>query len=236
MIENFFWLTEWLTWWFNYASHYLSQNPDLFGIHQGRYIAAALLVLTVLLLLWLSLRWIWRVGGLYFLAIFTFKGRITRVVGHVDGDTIKVEPPQRGEEPVSIRMIGVDTPESRKSLYMDTAPFGKEASDYTRQRLPRWQKVILLYDKEKNDKFGRELAYVYLPNGEFYNASLLKAGYAWAAPYAPNLKYQTYFERLQAQAQKKNMPIWQVYDNKKELKSSYKKTHDYRAFKKKHEH
>jgi len=231
--ESLYWLWEWINWWADYLRFQLTQNPDILGIPNGSYIVAVLLMVGVLVLLWLGLRWLWYMSGLYLL-ILTSKARMSRVVGHVDGDTLKVEPPNTGEDPISVRLIGVDTPESRKSMYMKIAPFGKDASDFTKQRLPRWQKIILIYDVDKKDKFGRELAYVYLPNGEFYNATLIKQGYAWAASYPPNIKYKAYFERLQAKAQKKDMPIWQIYDGKKELKDSYKKTPEYKAFKKKY--
>lgn len=232
-IEIFYWLWEWLWWWFEYARLQLAQQPDWLGVPNGSYIAVGILWLVLLLLLWLGLRWLWFMSGLYLL-LLTSKARMTRVVGHVDGDTLKVEPAKAGDKPVSVRMIGVDTPESRKSLYMDIAPFGKEAADFTKQRLPCEQQIILLYDVEKTDKFGRELAYVFLSKGEFFNATLLKQGYAWAAAYPPNTKYKAYFEQLQATAQAKNKPIWQIYDGKKELKDSYKKTPEYRAFKKKY--
>ncbi len=231
--EYFYWLMEWLRWWFAYARFQLAENPDFLGIPQGSYLAAALLLLTLVMLLWLGARRLWFMAGLYLL-LLTLKARMTRVVGHVDGDTVKVEPPNTGEEPVSIRMIGVDTPESRKSLYMNIAPFGKQASDFTKQRLPRGQKIILVYDVEKTDKFGRELAYIYLPNGEFFNATLIKQGYAWAASYPPNVKYKNYFDTLQAKAQANKMPIWTIYDSHKVLRANYKKSHEYRAFKKKY--
>ncbi len=231
--ETYYWLLESSSWWFNYVMAYLTQNPDLFGISKGRYIAAGILLLLLLWLVWRGISWLGSVTSLYFLAALTPKARMTRIVGHVDGDTVKVEAPNKGDKPVSIRFIGVDTPESRRSLYMKIAPFGQQASDYTKRRLPRGQKVILRYDKTRNDKFGRELAYIYLPNGEFYNATLLKKGYAWAAQYAPNLKHKAHFDRLQRVAQKKKKPIWCVYDDSKTLSQAYKNSADYRAFQKK---
>ena len=173
-------------------------NPDLFGLPFGKYLLIAILIL---FFGWGTIR-LSKLARLYFLALLTPKGRITHVVSHVDGDTIRVTPSKgHSQQTESIRLIGIDTPESRKSLYMDIAPFGKEAAEYTKARLPKGQRVILIYDQEKQDKFGRTLAYLFLPNGEFFNASLLREGYAWTAQYPPNLKYATYFDKLQVKAQ-----------------------------------
>lgn len=172
-----------------------------------------------------------KLARLYLLALLTPKGRITYVVSHVDGDTVRVVPTKgQGQETESIRLIGIDTPESRKSLYMDIAPFGKEASDYTKMRLPKGQRVILIYDQARQDKFGRTLAYLYLPNGEFYNATLLSEGYAWTAQYPPNLKYADYFEKLQEKAKAEEKPLWKVYESKGILTKKFKRSSEYRKF------
>jgi len=202
-------------------------DPHLFGLPFGKYFLALIL----LLLIGWMLSWLLKLARLYTLAFLTPKGRVTRIVSHVDGDTIRVVP-EKGhtKNTESIRLIGIDTPESRKSLYMDIAPFGKEASEYTKMRLPKGQRVILIYDQAKQDKFGRTLAYLYLPKGEFFNASLLRDGYAWTAQYPPNVKYAAYFEKLQVKAQAKAKPIWKIYEKKGVLTKEFKKSADYRKF------
>lgn len=174
----------------------------------------------------------WRVLkllGLYLGAIF--KGKITRIYKVVDGDTIHVGSKKNKK---SVRLIGVDTPESLRSMYMDVQPFGKEASDYTKKRLKKGKRVVLRYDKEKQDKFGRLLAYVYLGNGEFYNATLVKHGYAFAKRYKPNISKAPYFEKLEREAKSKKKGLWKIYKNPKELRAQYKKSAAYRKFKAKH--
>lgn len=175
----------------------------------------------------------WRVlklFGLYFGAIF--KGKITRVYKAVDGDTIHVGSSKKNKK--TVRLIGVDTPESLRSMYMDVQPFGKEASDYTKKRLKKGKRVVLRYDKEKQDKFGRLLAYVYLGNGELYNATLVKHGYAFAKRYKPNVSKAPYFEKLEQKAKSQKKGLWKIYKNPKELRAQYKKSAAYRKFKMKH--
>ena len=90
----------------------------------------------------------------------------------VDGDTIIVQGVGR------VRLIGVDTPETvhpRRTVEC----FGMEASAFTKRML-EGQRARLEYDRERTDRYGRTLAYVYLPNGTFANAEIVRQGYGHA--------------------------------------------------------
>ena len=103
-----------------------------------------------------------------------------RVVEVFDGDTIVVE---RGGVRDTIRLLGVDTPET----HHPTKPvqcFGPEASAYSRRRL-YGQLVQLEDDVERHDIYGRHLAYVYL-HGQRFEDELLKKGYARLLVIGPN--------------------------------------------------
>lgn len=172
---------------------------------------------------------------LHLLAYLTPWGFATRVVAHVDGDTVRVVPPRRSrDKSVPIRLIGVDTPESRRSLHQDVAPFGKEAAQYTANRLKIHQRVILRFDREKFDRFGRYLAYLYLPGGEFFNATLVREGYGWSRRYPPNVKFATYLDRLESRARRRGLGLWKVYEERKVLRSDYRRSQDYRKFMRQH--
>jgi micrococcal nuclease len=85
-----------------------------------------------------------------------------------DGDTIKLV---NGEK---VRLIGIDSPEFHESdkLYRDARRSGKSltliqtqgkrAYEFTRDLVERRQ-VRLEFDIERRDKYGRLLAYVYIP-------------------------------------------------------------------------
>lgn len=179
---------------------------------------------------WL-LRWGAWVLYLYLLAYLTPWARVTRVVRHVDGDTIRVAPLRRSrEKSLAVRFIGVDTPESRRSLHQDVAPFGKEAAQYTASRLPLQQRVILRFDVEPQDRFGRALAYVYLPSGEFFNATLVQLGYGWARCYPPNQRYAAQLEQLEQRAQAQGLGLWKIYESRKVLRSDYRRSREYKHF------
>jgi micrococcal nuclease len=104
-----------------------------------------------------------------------------RVVDVFDGDTIVVR--RAGGQDETIRLLGVDTPEThhpRKPVQC----YGPEASAYTTRRL-FGQVVRLEDDVERHDVYGRRLAYVYL-HGASFDEELLRKGYARLLVIEPN--------------------------------------------------
>lgn len=106
-------------------------------------------------------------------------GKVTRVY---DGDTIKVEPHGK------VRLLGIDAPE-REASDRDRYYLRKGIKESTlraiavqsRQFLARnaaGRTVTLQLDSAHRDKYGRLLAYVYLPDGRLLNRLLLDAGLA----------------------------------------------------------
>lgn len=124
----------------------------------------------------------------------------TRVV---DGDTIVVSIEGKQEK---VRLIGVDTPEtvhpSKPVEY-----FGREASDFTKRTVER-QKVRLEYDWQKRDKYGRLLGYVYLEDGTFLNAEIIKQGYGFAYTKYP-FKFLDEFRQYEREARENKKGLWQ---------------------------
>jgi len=112
----------------------------------------------------------------------------TRVV---DGDTIILDGYER------VRLIGVDTPET-KHPKKPVQYFGKEAYEFTR-RMVEGKKVRLEYDWQRKDKYGRTLAYVFLEDGTFLNAEIIKQGYGFAYTRYP-FKYLEEFRKYEREA------------------------------------
>ncbi len=164
------------------------------------------------------------------IALSPFHGKITRVVRCADGDTIVVGNPRNRRRRQKVRLIGVDTPESLRSLYQDIMPYGKEASAYTRKRLKKGRRIFLIYGRAKRDRFGRLLAYVYLDTGEFFNATLVKKGYAFADAHPPNVKYAKLFQKSERKAKRRRRGLWSIYNSKSDLKDRYERSAEYRRF------
>lgn len=131
----------------------------------------------------------------------------------VDGDTLVLEDGRR------VRLIGIDTPEVHESekLYRDSKrggmdvrtiqALGKRSYEFTR-KLVENQRVRLEFDVEKNDKYGRLLAYVYLKDGTFVNAEIVKQGYASLMTIPPNVKYTDLFKKLYQEARESKQGLW----------------------------
>jgi len=123
----------------------------------------------------------------------------------VDGDTIDVI--IDGEEE-RIRMIGVDTPET-KDPRTTVECFGKEASQKTEEELSG-KEVRLEFDETQGErgKYGRLLVYVFLKDGTNFNKSLIKQGYAHEYTYNIPYKYQKEFKQAEDYARENEKGLW----------------------------
>lgn len=123
----------------------------------------------------------------------------------VDGDTFWID--DGSEKGTKVRLIGVDTPEINHTQ-KPVEHFGAEASEYVKELL-EGKLVRLEYDVGKYDRYKRVLAYVYLEDGTFLNAHLLKKGYARIMTIPPNVKHAEYFLKLEKTARRKKKGMWE---------------------------
>ena len=117
-----------------------------------------------------------------------------------DGDTVVLSDGRR------VRYTGVNAPE----VAHEDEPaerFGPEARAFNR-KLVFEKKVRLQFDREKQDRYGRVLAYVFLQDGAFVNAALVKGGYAHYVFRRPNTTYDALLLRLQREAVAKRVGMW----------------------------
>jgi micrococcal nuclease len=128
-------------------------------------------------------------------------GAVT-VVDVVDGDTIKVS---TGE---TLRLIGVDTPETRDPR-RPVQCFGREASARAHALLDG-ARVRLEHDPSqgRRDKYGRTLAYVWLPDGRLYNETIIAEGYAHEYTYAIPYRYRDAFRAAERSAREAGRGLW----------------------------
>jgi micrococcal nuclease len=153
-----------------------------------------------------------------------FGGQVTQdqkttdiVLSIVDGDTLWIEHNGFYE---SIRLIGIDTPESRinpkaikdaersKEDIKIMIKLGKEATQYVRSLVKPGDAIQIEFDKQTRDKYRRLLAYVFLADGKMLNEEIVKAGYANLMTYPPNLKYQERFLKAYQNARENNRGLW----------------------------
>ncbi|WP_074377254.1 thermonuclease family protein [Mycobacteroides abscessus] len=119
------------------------------------------------------------------------------VIKVIDGDTITVASDERGR--LKVRLIGLDSPETVKPK-TSVGCFGPEASQFAHRMLDG-QRVALVSDSSQGntDKFGRTLAFVFLPNGQNFSVESVREGYAHA--YVFNHTPSRYAEQIAAAEQ-----------------------------------
>ncbi len=131
----------------------------------------------------------------------------------IDGDTIVVLIKRKK---VKVRLIGVDAPET-DGPYTKEEYFGKEASAFTK-KMTKGNKVRLEHEQQKQDRYGRTLAYVYFEDGTFLNEEIIKKGYGTVFRKFP-FKYMDDFKKHEKKAKKKKRGLWkqEVLENSETL-------------------
>ncbi|MGC3966780.1 MAG: thermonuclease family protein [Pirellulales bacterium] len=123
-----------------------------------------------------------------------------RVARVVDGDTLQL---LSGDY---VRLLGVDTPET-VAPNQPVEPWGPEAAEFSRTFIGS-EPVRLSYDKERQDRYGRHLAYAW--RGEtLLNEELIRNGFSVAItvfPYSRAMKDR--FLAAQREAKKTARGIW----------------------------
>ncbi|MEJ2079046.1 MAG: thermonuclease family protein [Acidobacteriota bacterium] len=139
-------------------------------------------------------------------AVFLLSGPLSgqseladRVERVVDGDTVILARLGR------TRLIGVDSPETVRPGY-PVERFGRQASEFARRTL-LGRNVRLEFDRERRDKHGRSLAYLYLPDGRCFDRELIRQGFAFAYTLYP-FKYRLEYLRLEDEARRAGVGMW----------------------------
>lgn len=126
----------------------------------------------------------------------------TTVERIVDGDTLVIAGGRR------IRLIGVDTPET-KDPRRPVQCFGREAAAFLASTVAPGTTIRLVGDVEQLDPYGRTLAYLYrLPDGLFVNAELLRQGFAQVLTIPPNVTHADRFVALAGEARAAGRGLW----------------------------
>lgn len=126
------------------------------------------------------------------------------VVKITDGDTIHVE---RNGTDQTIRLIGMDTPETKKPN-TPVECFGQEAAAHLQELLPIGTRVRLERDVEERDRYDRILAYVYRDDGLFVNLEMVRDGYAGQLTVPPNVTHADEFGDAARTARDQGKGLW----------------------------
>lgn len=127
----------------------------------------------------------------------------------IDGDTFYCYDSNKNE--LKIRLIGIDTPETRNRFKKKKGYYGEEAKVYLTNLILDKQ-VKLKFDLDKYDRYNRILAYAYTIDNLFINAELVKNGFARIMTIQPNSKYAELFYKVQQEARENKIGLWAVED------------------------
>ena len=113
---------------------------------------------------------------LIFLILLTAAGSVSAQTWYTvkwvnDGDTIVLTNGKR------VRYIGINSPEIDHDKQR-AQPFGYAAKTFNKQMVLN-RKIGLEFDRERHDRYGRLLAYIFLPDGTLLNEHMLQKGYAF---------------------------------------------------------
>ena len=126
----------------------------------------------------------------------------------IDGDTIDISIPDGEYSHTRIRLLGIDAPETR-SEKDGVMYFGAQAAEFAGEAaLGKQVQVYLDKASRTRGKYGRLLAYVRLPDGQFLNEVLVAAGFAYADLRFRHSIYHKY-KQLEAVARSQKRGLWQ---------------------------
>ena len=117
---------------------------------------------------------------------------------HTDGDTLWLSGIGK------VRFIGVDTPE----VFGGRECFGRRASAFVKRVAPLGTRLRYRLGVGERDRYGRALAYLWLPDGRMLNGLLVERGYAVVLTVPPNVDYADLFRKAADQARRRARGLW----------------------------
>lgn len=124
------------------------------------------------------------------------EGVDARFLRALDGDSLRVD---HAGDTLEVRLIGVDAPEYKQE-------YSRKARDFSR-RFCEGKTVHLEFDKDRRDRYGRTLAYIYA-GGRMLNEELVRAGLAVPLRIKPNTRYYDRIKQAEAEARREKRGFW----------------------------
>ena len=119
-----------------------------------------------------------------------------------DGDTVVLGDQRR------VRLIGINTPE-RGHKGQPNQPLAIRARNRLRQLLFNSDnRVMVKIGLEPQDRHGRWLAHLYLPDGQHLGEQLIREGHGWVVAVAPNITAADCLKTAENEARKSQQGVW----------------------------
>jgi micrococcal nuclease len=129
------------------------------------------------------------------------------VVRHTDGDTLVLRGIGVGPlpaTPTKVRVLEIDTPE----VNPEAECFGPEAADRLAELAPKGSRVRVEADRERRDRYGRALLYLWTADGASVEEVLLREGLARVLYVRPNDRHLDHFRVVEAEAREAGRGLW----------------------------
>ncbi len=123
-----------------------------------------------------------------------------------DGDTMSVTAYARGPvlrttARLTVRLLEIDTPEYGRRYF-------REATAALRSLARYGSTVYVLADRQRRDRYGRWLLYVWNSGGRFVNVELVRRGLARVLVIPPNVRYAASVRAAERNAQSARRGLW----------------------------
>ena len=123
-------------------------------------------------------------------------GELCVVESITDGDTLRCEGGRR------VRLLLIDTPE------MNQRPFGAEAREVLVQLAPPGTRLRMEFDVQREDRYGRTLAYLHDSGGRMLNREMARSGFALSLTYPPNVRHVELMRSAVDSARLEGIGLW----------------------------
>ena len=127
-------------------------------------------------------------------------GKVERIV---DGDTLKLADGKK------LRLIGINASELARQG-KPAEPLAVDARARLAKLVPPGSDIIWSKGTEPQDRYGRWLAYLFLPNGASVQRTLVQEGLAVRILVPPNTAMDACFLQAEQQARKFSKGLWQL--------------------------
>lgn len=153
-------------------------------------------------------------SGAFFLCLaHLFPATAATCVPPGDAPLVKVRYVQDGDtliltDDTRVRLIGINTPELASDS-RPAQPLGIDARDQLRQLLFKHDnQVRLLEGEQRQDRYHRTLAYLWLPDGTDLSSELLRAGLGWLVAIPPDTLFLGCHKKAETEARQAHRGVW----------------------------
>ncbi len=126
-----------------------------------------------------------------------------RVAFVYDGDTVRLDDGRK------IRLAGINAPEVAKQEKA-AEPLADEARAYVSHLFEKDRHVRLRFERERQDRYGRLLAHLFLQDGSSVEERLLNEGLAQQLVVPPNGWQSSCFQQIEHRARQRHRGLWGV--------------------------